>query len=101
MHGFSPNGKLVRLDLTDAYLPQSDRPALRCDVIDEGCGIPDGEFEAIFDRFIQSSKTKTGAGGTGLGLSICKEIIVAHGGHIWAGNGKEGGAVFSFMIPRV
>ena len=47
---------------------------------DEGLGIPADEQEFIFDKFIQSSKTKTGAGGTGLGLSICKEIVEDHDG---------------------
>jgi signal transduction histidine kinase len=43
---------------------------------DKGLGIPESELDTIFDKFIQSSKTKTGAGGTGLGLSICKEILL-------------------------
>jgi len=66
---------------------------------DEGLGIPESELDFIFDRFTQSSKTKTGAGGTGLGLAICKEIIQAHNGKIWAENNPEGGATFSFMLP--
>ena len=47
-------------------------------VSDQGVGIPAGEEGPIFDKFIQSSKTKAGAGGTDLGLSICREIIVSH-----------------------
>ena len=66
---------------------------------DAGPGIPDDEIEAIFDKFVQSSKTSTGAGGTGLGLAICREILIAHGGRIWAENKVNGGAVFSFEIP--
>jgi len=68
-------------------------------VKDEGLGIPADEQEFIFDKFIQSSKTKTGAGGTGLGLSICKEIVEDHDGKIWAENNPDGGATFSFMLP--
>lgn len=68
---------------------------------DQGIGIPDGELDKVFDKFIQSSKTKTGAGGTGLGLSICKEIIEAHKGKIWAENNKEeSGAIFIFILPK-
>ena len=62
-------------------------------------GIPSHEFEFIFDKFSQSSHTKSKAGGTGLGLPICKETILAHNGKIWVENHSEGGAVFSFIIP--
>lgn len=69
-------------------------------VSDEGIGIPENELEAVFDKFIQSSKTHTGAGGTGLGLAICREIVHEHGGRIWAQNNPEKGATFTFVIPR-
>ena len=68
---------------------------------DEGPGIPEGELQSIFDKFVQSSKTKTGAGGTGLGLAICREIVEVHGGSIWAENIKPQGAAFLFDIPLV
>jgi signal transduction histidine kinase len=58
--------------------------AIAVSVSDEGVGIPADELEAVFDKFVQSSKTKTGSGGTGLGLSICRQIIQDHGGRIWA-----------------
>jgi PAS domain S-box-containing protein len=66
---------------------------------DQGIGIPPNELEMVFDKFVQSSKTITGAGGTGLGLPICREIIGSHKGRIWAENNPEGGAKFSFEIP--
>lgn len=72
---------------------------LKVSISDEGIGLPEDELEAVFNKFIQSSKTKTGAGGTGLGLAICKEIIEAHQGRIWAKNNAEGGAIFIFTIP--
>ena len=68
-------------------------------VKDYGVGIPNRELETVFDKFIQSSKTKTGAGGTGLGLSISREIVTAHKGRIWAENSHDGGAIFRFEIP--
>ena len=73
--------------------------ALTVSVKDGGIGIPKNELKSVFDKFVQSSKTKTGAGGTGLGLSICREIIKAHKGIIWAENNPESGAKFSFMLP--
>ncbi len=96
---FSSRGDDIRVCVADGHLPDGTE-ALCCSVADNGAGIPEDELEEVFGKFIQSSKTKTGAGGTGLGLAICLEIVAAHGGRIWAENRKPKGAVFSFMIPR-
>ena len=69
------------------------------EVLDAGVGIPEGELDSIFQKFVQSSTTKNGSGGTGLGLSICKEIITLHQGQIVALNNNDGGSVFRFWIP--
>jgi PAS domain S-box-containing protein len=96
---FSSSGDVIRVRLADGRLPDGGQ-ALCCSVADNGPGIPEGELEAVFGKFIQSSKTKTGAGGTGLGLAICRDIVEAHSGTIWAENRKPKGAVLSFTIPR-
>jgi signal transduction histidine kinase len=75
-------------------------PALQLSVADSGPGIPEAELESIFEKFIQSSTTKTGAGGTGLGLAICREIALLHAGEISASNRPVGGAQFTFLLPR-
>ncbi len=69
-------------------------------VVDQGPGIPEEELEQIFDKFVQSSRTATGAGGTGLGLAICREIISQHDGQIWAENSSAKGACVCFELPR-
>jgi signal transduction histidine kinase len=75
-------------------------PALTISVIDQGIGIPENELECIFDKFVQSSATKTGAGGTGLGLAICRAIIAQHRGTIVAHNNHPGnGAKFVVTLP--
>lgn len=91
---FSEAGSSVEIELSE----RDARLAVR--ISDRGVGIPEEELEAIFDKFIQSSKTRTGAGGTGLGLAICRQIIDAHGGRIWAENREGGGAILVFEIPR-
>ncbi len=68
-------------------------------VSDQGIGVPESELDSIFDKFVQSSKTTSGAGGTGLGLAICREIVAAHEGRIWARNRQEGGAQFLLELP--
>ena len=68
-------------------------------VKDFGRGIPPEDADLLFEKFTQSSDTKTGAGGTGLGLSICKEIINSHDGKMGVRNHSQGGAEFYFSIP--
>lgn len=76
-----------------------DENGLQVSFVDQGVGIPMDEMKYIFDKFTQSSVTKTGAGGTGLGLAICKEIIKVHHGRIWAENNPQGGTIFRFLLP--
>jgi signal transduction histidine kinase len=73
--------------------------SLHFSIKDSGIGIPEDELEDIFAAFVQSSRTKTGAGGTGLGLNICREIINAHNGKIWASNNQDKGSIFHIVIP--
>ncbi len=73
---------------------------LQFSIKDQGIGIPPNELDSVFDKFVQSSKTKSGAGGTGLGLAICHEIIKAHSGKIWAENNANGGVTFHFLLPQ-
>ncbi|SBT51905.1 sensor histidine kinase [Micromonospora narathiwatensis] len=53
------------------------------DVTDDGPGVPEGQRERIFDRFVRldDSRARTD-GGSGLGLPITKEIVAAHGGSV-------------------
>ncbi|MBN2476416.1 MAG: HAMP domain-containing histidine kinase [Pirellulales bacterium] len=90
---YSPDGSTIQV----GHRQRED--TVRVFVRDQGVGIPESELEAVFDKFIQSSKTRSGAGGTGLGLSICREIVMAHRGRIWAENVPSGGALFTFEIP--
>jgi two-component system sensor histidine kinase KdpD len=71
--------------------------AVEISITDSGIGIPAGSETTIFERYKRLSEKKTE--GMGLGLAICKGIVEAHGGHIWARNKKEGGAIFTFTLP--
>lgn len=96
---FSPEESDIEISIHAEADDEQNTAFLRYIIKDHGTGIPESEVESIFDKFIQSSKTKTHAGGTGLGLSICKEIITLHNGTIWAENNPEGGSRFIFIIP--
>jgi signal transduction histidine kinase len=93
---FSPIGSRIQLE-TIAH--DKDDEGVLIVVSDEGTGIPEAEMDGVFDKFVQSSKTKTGAGGTGLGLTICREIIQGHNGNIWAENIIPKGAKFLALLP--
>jgi len=90
---FSPPDKAISMTL------DKQENNILVAVRDQGIGIPEDELKMVFDKFTQSSKTRTEAGGTGLGLSICSQIISDHQGKIWANNNKEGGATFYFTLP--
>src|SRR5919108_2673775 len=78
-------------------------------VEDEGPGVPADKLEEIFKRFYTYRPTAESSRGnnSGLGLSISREIIVAHGGSIWAENryapgaNTNGEAVGAYFIVRL
>jgi len=90
---FSRDGGTISIDVNE------DDEGVHVSIRDHGMGIPEEELETVFDKFVQSSKTCSGAGGTGLGLAICREIVEAHEGSIWCENHLEGGALFHVVLP--
>jgi hypothetical protein len=69
-------------------------------VSDTGKGIPENEFQKIFDRFYQVEHTLNRLyEGTGLGLSICKAYVELLGGQIWLSSKVGEGTTFNFSIP--
>ncbi len=103
---FSPDHGAIAIALRAGEIPSGRRatdterlPALVLTLTDAGPGIPEDELESVFDKFVQSSKTRTGAGGTGLGLAICREIVHAHRGTIVATNVPQGGACLTVTLP--
>ncbi len=97
---FSPERGLIQVSIRQGTLPGRGVAAVLLAVQDQGVGIPHGELESVFDKFIQSSATRSNAGGTGLGLPICREIARGHGGMIWASNNDPGpGATLTVALP--
>ena len=101
---FSDSDEKIILAINDSELKDDklnkNIPALLVSVEDKGVEVPEGELTTVFNKFIQSSRTKTNAGGTGLGLAIVKEIIEQHNGKVWVESSVEKGTIFSFLLPR-
>ncbi|MCL7415395.1 MAG: cache domain-containing protein [ANME-2 cluster archaeon] len=79
-----------------------DNYHIHIEVRDTGIGIPDNEFERVFDRFYQVDASSTRKyGGTGLGLAISKKIVEWHKGTIWVRNNEVDGmgSVFHIILP--
>jgi signal transduction histidine kinase len=69
-------------------------------IIDTGMGILEVDKESIFEKFKQISDTYPhNQRGTGLGLAICKQIVLHHGGRIWAESELGKGSNLTFAIP--
>ena len=95
------------LDNAKKYSPEDARIVLsvsqdddevRFSVRDSGPGVRPEDREAVFERFRRlGDGVKPGAG---LGLYISRGLVEAHGGVVSIGDAPEGGAEFSFTLPR-
>lgn len=65
----------------------------RIEVRDNGPGIPADRREDVFLPFYTTHK-----GGSGVGLSFARQVTLAHGGSISAGEAPEGGASITMII---
>jgi two-component system OmpR family sensor kinase/two-component system sensor histidine kinase BaeS len=69
-------------------------------VSDTGRGIAPEDLPHVFDRFYRADRSRArGSGGAGLGLAITRQIVVAHGGQIWAESELGHGTTISIALP--
>ncbi len=96
---FTPPGGQVQISTS----VEGEAAVIR--VRDTGEGIGLEELERIFEPFYQArtaapeerSRRRRGAG---LGLAICRQIVMLHGGRIWAeSEGSGRGSVFVVQLP--
>jgi signal transduction histidine kinase len=67
-------------------------------VTDEGPGIPAGDQQRIFDRFVQLDAARRGQG-AGLGLPIARWIAEAHEGTLVLEHSGPEGSTFCVWLP--
>ena len=90
---YTPDGTTITI-----LAKRQSQDRLLVQIEDDGPGIPEGQEEKIFEKFMTLSKDQSKRG-SGLGLAICRGILNAHGSTIHAMNRKKGGAVFTFTLP--
>jgi signal transduction histidine kinase len=96
-HAIESAQKLDRRAGAIGIRSSADAGAVRIDVTDNGCGIPESVMEKIFDPFFT---TKEIGRGTGQGLALARSTIVdKHGGHITVQSVVGKGSTFTITLP--
>jgi two-component system, OmpR family, phosphate regulon sensor histidine kinase PhoR len=92
---YAADGKALRVALRHV----GDRVEL--EVADRGPGVPQDEWDAVFERFYRSRTVRLKPiRGSGIGLALVKHIAEAHGGDVSVEAGEAGrGARFRLWIP--
>ncbi|WP_283139610.1 sensor histidine kinase [Rhizohabitans arisaemae] len=92
---YSPQGGVIRVRAL------AERDQIVVLVEDEGIGIAPGDYERIFERFVQGEAgDRRRFGGVGLGLYIVRSLARAQGGDVIARARDSGGARMKFVLPR-
>jgi PAS domain S-box-containing protein len=88
---FTPAGGTVRVG------GEAKEDEVCFSVEDTGPGITAEQLPHLFERFWQAKRSDRR--GLGLGLPIAKELVEAHGGHIWAESTPGRGGALRFTLP--
>ena len=93
---YSPEGGTITCRLMETH------NSVVMSITDEGMGIPRKDLSHIFERFYRVDRARARSmGGTGLGLAISKEVLLLHGGRIWATSLENKGSTFFISLPYV
>ena len=86
------------LDNAIKYTPEGGRVAVECspsnrgaaiEVSDSGPGVPEGDRERVFDRFVRLEESRNSPG-SGLGLSLVAAVARLHRGDLDLGDNEPG-----------
>ncbi len=81
-------------------LLDADHQFFTLEISDSGIGIPEADYEHIYERFYRVDKSHSREiGGTGLGLAIARNAVLMHRGAIKVSSIEGEGACFTVKIP--
>jgi signal transduction histidine kinase len=83
-----------RIKITAVLTGEGAGRLIRVRISDNGCGIPEKDWENIFEPFFSTKSS-----GFGLGLANARKIIEQHGGTIRVARKRSAGAAFEVHIP--
>jgi two-component system sensor histidine kinase KdpD len=92
---FTPAGGEIQVKTHASPDPEE---MVEIQVSDSGPGIPAEVRDRLFEKFVTGRQK---GHGSGLGLLFCRLAVEAQGGTIRAHNRPEGGATFTFTLPKV
>lgn len=69
-------------------------------VSDTGAGIPEAQWERVFERFHRLDQSRSRrTGGAGLGLALCRAIVTLFRGSIRVAHSTPAGTTFELRLP--
>ena len=81
-------------------LLDADHQFFTVEISDSGIGIPEADYDHIFERFYRVDKSHSReSGGTGLGLAITRNAILLHRGSVKVASTEGEGTSFTVKIP--
>ncbi len=90
---YSPPGTPIRL------CARAGKDQIIVSVTDRGPGISQEEQMRIFDKYYRGQQGIAHPTGMGMGLPIARQVIEAHGGHMWVQSRLGEGTTVSFTLP--
>ena len=67
-------------------------------VTDDGPGIPEPEWESVFDAYVRTAQRPRGSG---IGLYAARRLMDAMGGRVWLESNGYGGSRFMVAVPQM
>ena len=91
----------VHINLTFVYTAENIGE-LQIEVKDSGIGIPESQYQRIFEAFSQQDgQSNREYGGTGLGLAISKRLVEKMNGFIKLDSTAGKGSSFNVLFPKI